>query len=129
MAIEFTGNLIPKMSSDNLNIKCDYKWTGLGRAIEVWFSAGKRGLAGEYDQESGAYKQSVTLPTATTPLSLSISQIIPLSFWGTRDISDGAVEIVFKVGAGFDDVIVHVWNAYTINLVKAKIEIVSVYIS
>ena len=128
MAIDFVGTLIPKMSSDNLSITCNYKWTGLGQAIEVWFSAGKKGLSGEYDQESGAYKQSVTLPTATTPLSKSITQVIPLSFWGTRQISDGAVEIVFKV-SGISDVIVHIWDAFTVNLVTARIEIVSVQVS
>ena len=111
---DFTGNKVRKTWQDSIRALVSYNWKGSGN-LEIWFSAGKKGWLGDYDQESPAYKQVIPMPTTSVFVPWGSWQDIPLYFWGDRRIGDGAVEVVFKL-PGRADIIIQIWDAYTVNI-------------
>jgi len=109
---DFYGSLIPKVSSDSLRVNISFSYQGPAQVLDIETNTGKRGAWGGYDQESPAYHDSKAVSASDTPRSYTFSRYIPLSFWGLRQIDDGAVEVVIRGTGVYDDAVL--WNAYTI---------------
>ncbi len=111
---DFYGNKVPKTSSDNIRITIGFSYRGPGQTLNIETSTGKRGLLGDYDQESPAYHDSKVVYKSSTPRNYSFSRSIPLSFWGDRRIDDCAVEVVIRGEGVYNSAVI--WDAYTVNL-------------
>lgn len=110
---DFYGSLIPKVSSDSLLVTVKFDYKGPAQTLEIETNTGKRGLYGDYDQESPTYYDSKAVTASDTLKSYTFSRSIPLSFWGDRQIDDGAVEVVIRGDGVYDDAVL--WDAYTVN--------------
>lgn len=110
----FYGLSIRKYSYQNLGVHISFQYKGPAQTLEVEYNSGKKGLWGDYDQESPAWHRSVVVPASGTFKPYTTNNIIPLSFWGTRKIDDCAVEVVIRGQGVYDDAVL--WDAYTINL-------------
>lgn len=108
------GKLVPKVSSDKLIVIVFFTYQGPAQTLEIETNTGKKGLWGDYDQESPAYHDPKAVGASEAPVYYSFIKLIPLSFWGSRKISDGAVEVVVKGQGVYDDAVI--WDAYTVNL-------------
>jgi len=111
----FYGNLIPKVSADSLRVTVEFDYKGPAQTLDIEISSGKKGLWGDYDQESPTYHTSKYVSVSDTPWSYSKTYTISLSFWGDRKIEDCAVEVVIRGEGVYDDAVL--WDAYTVNLV------------
>lgn len=111
---DFYGTKIPKVSSDSLMVLVPFTYKGPAQTLKVEVNTGKRGIYGDYDQESPAYYYNKTVSKSDTLAYFSILAFIPLSFWGSRKIDDCAVEVVFRGQGIYTEAIL--WNAYTVNL-------------
>jgi len=111
---DFYGSLLPKTSLSWIGINVEFDYKGLAQTLTIEFTTGKRGLWGEYDQESPIYYNTRAVSASDVFKSYGIGRAIPLSFWGDRQIDDCAVEIKIK-GQGISESAV-LWNAYTVNL-------------
>lgn len=111
----FQGVLISKQSFNSLWIRIEFDYKGPTQMLDFEYSTGKKGLWGDYDQESPTYHQDkkVYHSVGWTRYYYTL-QSIPLSFWGTREIGDCAVEVVIRGEGVFDDAVL--WDAYTVNL-------------
>ncbi len=110
----FYGTLIPKVSSDSLRVKVEFDYKGPAQTLDIETNTGKKGLWGDYDQESPTYHDSKYVSKSDTFRSYTFTRYIPLSFWGTRQIDDGAVEVVIRGEGVYDDAVL--WDAYTVNI-------------
>lgn len=110
---DFYGSKVPKTSSDWLKVIIGFSYKGSAQPLLIEASTGKKGLWGDYDQESesGYFEKPVSASDTLKPYTFDLG--IPLSFWGTRKIDDGAVEIVISGSGVFADAVL--WNAYTMN--------------
>lgn len=115
----FYGTKIAKVSSDSLQVSISFNYQGPAQTLNVETNTGKRGLFGDYDQESPTYYDSKAVSASDTPKGYTFSRSIPLSFWGTRQIDDCAVEVVIRGEGVYDDAVL--WDAYTVNLVPVGI--------
>jgi len=116
---DFYGNLIPKVSSDNLTVTVEFEYKGPAQTLDIEVNSGKKGLWGDYDQESPTYHTSKYVSKSDTFRSYSKSYTMPLSFWGSREIDDCAVEVVIRGEGVYDDAVL--WDAYTVNVVAVGI--------
>lgn len=114
----FYGSKIPKTSADYLRITISFSYKGPAQTLEIETNTGKKGLWGDYDQESPAYYDSKTVYKSDTLRSYTFSRMIPLSFWGDRQIEDCAVEVVIRGQGVYADAVI--WDAYTVNLVAPR---------
>ena len=110
----FYGTLIPKVSSDSLRVKVEFDYKGPAQTLDIETNTGKRGLWGDYDQESPTYHDSKYVSKSDTFRSYTFIRYIPLSFWGTRQIDDCAVEVVIRGDGVYADAVL--WDAYTVNI-------------
>ena len=110
----FYDTLIPKVSSDSLRVKVEFDYKGPAQTLDFETNTGKRGLWGDYDQESPTYHDSKYVSKSDTFRSYTFTRYIPLSFWGSRQIDDGAVEVVIRGEGVYDDAVL--WDAYTVNI-------------
>lgn len=110
---DFYGSKIPKVSSQSISVTLGFKYKGPAQTLSIETSTGKKGLWGDYDQESPAYYDSKSVSASDTLKSYTFTRSIPLSFWGTRKIDDGAVEVVISGQGVSADAIL--WDAYTVN--------------
>jgi len=110
----FYGTSIPKRSTQTLNVYVFFDYTGPAQTLNVEVNTGKRGLWGDYDQESPSYYENIAVNKHDIPYEIGYYKSIPLSFWGTREIDDCAVEVVIKGKDVYDDAVL--WDAYTVNL-------------
>ncbi|MBA7684504.1 hypothetical protein ES703_92904 [subsurface metagenome] len=110
----FYDTLIPKVSSDSLRVKVEFDYKGPAQTLDIETNTGKRGLWGDYDQESPTYHDSKYVSKSDTFRSYTFTRYIPLSFWGSRQIDDGAVEVVIRGEGVYDDAVL--WDAYTVNI-------------
>ncbi|KKN87045.1 hypothetical protein LCGC14_0263150 [marine sediment metagenome] len=111
---DFNGTQIPKTSADYLRISISFSYKGPAQTLAIETNTGKRGVWGDYDQESPAYQDSKPVSQSETLRSYSFSRNIPLSFWGDRQIDDCAVEVVIRGEGVYADAVI--WDAYTVNL-------------
>ena len=114
MGKDFTGNLIPKRSTDSIAVAVNFNWRGPASSIEAWFSAGYRDFIGAYTDKTGHTIKQVNLPNSPggfTPGNTTAN--IPLNAWGGEEVDDGAIEVIFKI-PGMPDYIVHIWDAYVV---------------
>jgi len=111
---DFYGTLIPKVSSQSIRVYIEFEYKGPAQTLDIESNTGKRGLWGDYDQESPTYHDSKYVSESETFRSYHFSRTIPLSFWGTREIDDGAVEAVITGEGVHDDAVI--WDAYTVNI-------------
>lgn len=111
---DFYGAKIPKTSADSITVTVGFSYKGPAQTLQIETNTGKRGLLGDYDQESPAYYDSKPVSASDTLRSYTFSRSIPLSFWGSRQIDDGAVEVVISGSGVSADAVV--WDAYTVNL-------------
>ncbi len=111
---DFHGTLIPKVSSDSLRVKVEFDYKGPAQTLDIESNTGKRGLWGDYDQESPTYHDSKYVSKSDTFRSYTFTRYIPLSFWGSRQIDDCAVEIVIRGEGVYADAVL--WDAYTVNI-------------
>lgn len=110
----FYGTKIPKVSSDNLSVTVLYDYKGSAQTLDIEVNTGKRGLWGDYDQESPAYHYAREVYTSDTLKRYGLLAVIPLSFWGSRKIDDCAVEVVIRGEGVLESAVL--WDAYTVNL-------------
>jgi hypothetical protein len=110
----FYGTLIPKVSSDSLRVKVEFDYKGPAQTLDIETNTGKKGLWGDYDQESPTYHDSKYVSKSDTFRSYTFTRYIPLSFWGSRQIDDCAVEVVIRGEGVYDDAVL--WDAYTVNI-------------
>ncbi len=111
---DFYGTKIPKVSSDSIWITVGFKYKGPAQTLDIETNTGKRGLWGDYDQESPTYHDSKAVSASDTFRSYTFSRSIPLNFWGTRQIDDCAVEVVIRGEGVYADCVL--WDAYTVNI-------------
>jgi len=116
---DFYGTKIAKVSSDYLYVTIEFDYSGPAQTLEIEVTSGKRGAWGDYDQESPAYYHSKSVYESDYLRHYSFSCGLPLSFWGTRQIDDCAVEVVIRGEGVYDDAVF--WDAYTVNLAPAGI--------
>lgn len=115
----FYGTLIPKVSSDSLRVTVEFEYKGPSQTLDIEVNSGKKGLWGDYDQESPTYHTSRYVSESDSFRSYSKSYTMSLSFWGDRKIEDCAVEVVIRGEGIHKDAIL--WDAYTMNLVPVGI--------
>lgn len=111
---DFYGTKIPKVSSDSIRITVGFSYKGPAQTLDIETNTGKRGLWGDYDQESPTYHDSKAVYASDTFRSYTFSRSIPLSFWGDRRIDDCAVEVVIRGEGVYADAVI--WDAYTVNI-------------
>lgn len=116
---DFYGTKISKVSADSLLVTVEFDYKGPAQTLDIEVNSGKKGLWGDYDQESPTYHTSKYVSESNTFRSYSKSYTMSLSFWGTRQINDGAVEVVIRGEGVYDDAVL--WDAYTVNLVAVGI--------
>jgi len=109
---DFYGTKIPKTSADYIRMTISFNYNGPDQTLEIEINTGKRGIWGDYDQESPAYY--FPKPVYAWAKSYMFNTGIPLSFWGDRRIDDCAVEIVIRGEGVYADAVI--WDAYTVNL-------------
>jgi len=114
LRLDFHGTKIPKTSADSLRVNISFSYKGPGQILEIETNSGKKGVWGDYDQESPTYRDSKTVYKSDTFKSYTFSRTIPLSFWGDRQIEDCAVEVVIRGEGVYGDAVM--WDAYTMNL-------------
>jgi len=117
---DFTGTLVPKVSTDNLYIDLNFTYKGPAQTLSIDTSSGKKGLWGDYDQESPAYRNSFAVSKSDTPRSYTFPCYIPLAFWGDRVITDCAVEQKISGEGVYDSAVL--WDAYTVNVGVPPVE-------
>ncbi|MBA7483200.1 hypothetical protein ES707_18711 [subsurface metagenome] len=111
---DFYGTKIPKHSWGYIVAYGAFDYKGPAQTLDIEISTGKRGLWGDYDQESPTYHISKSVKASDTFFSHVFSKTIPLSFWGDRKIDDCAVEIVIRGEGVYADAVL--WDAYTMNI-------------
>lgn len=111
---DFYGSLIPKTSSGYIGINVSFEYKGPAQTLQIEFNTGKRGIWGDYDQESPTYYNQRSVSASDVFKKYGIGRLISLSFWGSRQVADCAVEIVIRGQGVYDDAVL--WNAYTVNL-------------
>lgn len=111
---EFNGNLVPKVSSQSIKVVVDFDYMGPAQVLDIESSSGKKGLFGDYDQESPVYHDPMPVSESSAFARYTFTRDIPLSFWGSRKINDCAVEVVIRGTGVYADAVI--WNAYTVNL-------------
>ena len=111
---DFYGTLVPKVSSQSILITVGFNYKGPAQTLSIETNTGKKGLWGDYDQESPAYYDSKAVSASDALQNYTFSRYIPLSFWGDRQIDDGAVEVVISGQGVYADAII--WQAYTVNI-------------
>lgn len=111
----FYGTKIPKTSYDTLLVFIGLNYKGPAQTLDIELNSGKRGLWGDYDQESPTYHfPGRPVYASDTFRSYTFGIGMPLSFWGDRKIDDCAVEVVIRGEGVYDDAVL--WDAYTVNL-------------
>lgn len=111
---DFYGTKIPKVSAQAIWVVVGFKYKGPAQTLTIESNTGKKGLWGDYDQESPSYYDSKPVSASDTLKDYQFNRSIPLSFWGTRKISDCAVEVVISGQGIYADAVI--WDAYTVNL-------------
>ncbi|MBA7709598.1 hypothetical protein ES703_118519 [subsurface metagenome] len=117
---DFTGTLVPKVSTDNLYIDLNFTYKGPAQTLSIDTSSGKKGIWGDYDQESPTYRNPFPVSKSDTPRSYTFRCYIPLAFWGDRIIEDCAVEIKISGEGVYDSAVL--WDAYTVNVGVPPVE-------
>lgn len=117
---DFYGTKIAKVSSDSLRVTVSFDYQGPAQTLTIETNTGKRGLLGDYDQESPTYHDSRAVSASDTPRGYTSTRYIPLSFWGSREIDDGAVEVVIRGQGVYGDAVM--WDAYTVNIGLPPVE-------
>lgn len=112
LRLDFYGTKIPKVSSDNLSVTVLYDYKGPAQTLDIEVNTGKRGLWGDYDQESPAYHYAREVYASDILKRYGLLAKIPLSFWGDRVIDDCAVEVVIRGEGVYADAVL--WDAYTV---------------
>jgi len=105
---------ITKNWTNYLGIHILFNYKGPAQILNIEVNSGKKGLLGDYDQESPAYYYDKSVNASDAPADYFFDCGMYLNFWGDRQISDCAVEVVIRGVGVYDDAVI--FDAYTMNL-------------
>jgi len=111
---DFYGSKISKNWTNYLGIHILFKYKGPAQILNIEVNSGKKGLFGDYDQASPTDYYTKSVNASDDFVSYFFDCGMYLNFWGERQISDCAVEVVISGQGVFADAVI--WDAYTVNL-------------